>query len=289
MKILEQWETKHQKKIYKGYHYHIQVFLNTVNFEITKATYRDIVSYLRLLRISGTSVYVLKNRLSAIKFYYRCLVDFGYIQVHPCQDLVLKDKVNKTIVTALLYTAKELDSFLERTIGQSKHLQLRNKIIQQILVYQGLTTSELVQLKVTDIDLEKCTITIAKSRLNARVLELNAKQLLPLHNYISVTRIVLLNQQQSAFLLLSKTGKKIPSETLNGMLNSNFDKKFIPKRTRQSVIYHLLRKGNTLAQVQYFAGYKDITTVEQYKNSDIEALKQQILKNHPLNLNALTK
>lgn len=282
MNVVAQWEQEHQKTINKDYKYHINVFLQTANFTISEATYQDIMEYLQTLRKSGASLYVLKNRLAAIKFYYRCLLAHKEIQYHPCKNLTLHDKTTTLQATEVLYSDTELETFLQRSIGTTKPLQLRNTIIQQLLVYQGLTTTELVTLKVTDINLEKCTIYIEENYLQERTLPLQATQLLPLHNYLTTIRKKLVGKQQTTILLLSKTGKALPSETLSAMLNRGFKSKLLPKRIRQSVITNLLKKGNDLRSVQLFAGYRDITTVESYKNKDIEALKNAILQHHPL-------
>ena len=282
MIVLKQWETKHLKKVNRDYQYHIKIFLETAFFTIEQASYNDIIQYLQQLRKTGASVYVLKNRLTAIKFYYHCLLEFEYMDYHPCANLVLKDKLDKQKSIASFYTEEELTIFLKRKISKNPNLQLRNQVLQYLLVYQGLTITELVNLEVMNINLENCTITVKESYLNQRVLSLEAIQLLPLQEYLTTTRKHLLKNNITQLLLVSKNGKKIPAETLSGMLNKGFTKKFIPKRIRQSVIMNLLKRGNDLRSVQLFAGYKDITTVENYKENDIAVLQKAIQTNHPL-------
>ena len=262
MTVIHQWEQKHQKQLSKNYQYHIKTFLASAYFIIEDATYNDIINYLQQLRKLGSSIYILRNRLFAIKFYYNCLQEFEYIRYHPCPNLVLQDKLDKQKSIANFYTAEEFTNFLERKESKKTHLQIRNKIIKQFLVYQGLTITELVNLEVKDIDLENCIISLKESYLNARVLTLEVQQLLILQQYITLIRTQFLKENTSNLLLLSTNGKEIPAETINGMLNRNFTKKFIQKYIRQSVIINLLKKGHDLRAVQIFAGYKEITTVE---------------------------
>ena len=282
MTVIKQWENKYQKQISKNYQYHIKTFLASAYFIIEQANYSDIINYIEQLRKLGSSIYIIKNRLFAIKFYYNCLQEFGYIRYHPCPNLVLQDKLDKQKPIANFYTSEEFTTFLERKESKKIHLDIRNKIIKQFLVFQGITITEIVNLEVQNIDLEKGTITLKESYLNARKLALEASQLLILHNYITGTRSQFLKGNSSNLLLLSTNGKKIPAETINGMLNKGFTKKFMPKRIRQSVIINLLKKGNDLRAVQIFAGYKEITTVENYKQNDIAVLQKAIQTNHPL-------
>lgn len=282
MTVIEQWENKHQKRLSKNYQYHIKVFLASAYFKIEEAAYNDIINYIAQLRKLGSSPYVLRNRLFAIKFYYNCLQEFEYIRYHPCPNLVLQDKLDKQKSIANFYTTEEFTLFLERQDSEKAHLQIRNKIIKQFLVYQGLTITEIVNLEVNNIDLENCTISLKESYLNARILTLEASQILLLQQYITQTRSQFLKERMSDLLILSTNGKEIPAETINGMLNRKFTKKFIPKYIRQSVIINLLKRGNDLREVQLFAGYKEITTVESYKQNDIAVLQKAIQTNHPL-------
>ena len=279
MKYLKQWEIQHQKKICKDYQYHIKLFIDTASFELQSATYTDIIKHLEKYRKTGWSAYSLKNHLSAIKFYYSCLLSLDQMHYHPCKNLLLKDRIDWRIATEILFTAQELESFLNRiTPNTSKILEARTKIVRQLLVYQAITVSELVALTTDVIDLENCEITIK----NSRKLPLDVKQLLPLQGYLTKQRDCLKKKSKTTILILSKNGKPIPSETVNGLVNMHFNKRFTPKRIRQSVLCNLLKNGVDLRKVQLFAGHRSIGTTERYLSSNFKSLRLELEKYHPL-------
>lgn len=278
MEVLKQWEELHHKKVGNTYKHNIKQFISTANFDIQNASYSDIISYISLLRKSGLSSRNLKNHLCAIKFYYNCLLELGYIKHHPCKTLLLQDKTDKRISTETLFTPEELNELLTREDKAIPQLKLRNQIIRQLLVYQGLTVKELMQLTITDIDLENCTLAIK----NSRELELHPKQLLPLQRYLTTDRKKIKNSTKTALLLLSKSGNKILEVTINDAINYKAAKRFTPQKIRQSVIANLLKNGHDLRKVQLFAGHRYISSTEQYITSQFTELRSELEKKHPL-------
>ncbi len=279
MEILTKWETLHHKKIGNTYKHNIKQFIGMANFDIQNASYSDIIGYISLLRKFGLSSRNIKNHLCAIKFYYNCLVQLDYIQHHPCKNLVLQDKTDKSIHTETLFTTEELNGLLERKDKAIPKLKLRNQIIRQLLVYQALTVKELINLRLTHIDLINCTLSIK----NSRTLELHPKQILPLQRYITTDRKGIKNSIETDLLLLSKNGNKIEGVSINDAINYKAKKVFTPQRIRQSVIANLLKKGQDLRKVQLFAGHHYISSTEKYICSQFTELRSELEKKHPLN------
>jgi integrase/recombinase XerD len=279
MGYLKQWQQTYNKQLCKDYIYHIQIFTKEASFTILTATYKDIVAYITIRRKLGDSIYILKNKVASIKKYYQCLIDLEIITDHPCKHLVLKDKQDTRIDLDRLYSGEELASFLARKNIGNKALAIRNQLLRSFLVHQALTVSEIGKLKVSDIDLDTAMISIT----DIRELEVNPKQMLTIYRYIEEYRDDLLKGKQTDILLVSRTGKPLDTEHINYIVNKGFEKRFMPKLIRQSVIYNLLKKGKDLRSVQLFAGHKSILTTEQYRNTNFEELKSQLQLKHPLN------
>lgn len=279
LKILSDWEKRTGKRVGKSYRNSIEQFLRGSVFAINEASYNDILTYLKVLRSRKMSERNIKNHLCAIKFYYNCLLELGEISHHPCRGLYLKDKVDKRIDVVSLYSKEELLLLSKRSfLKSSKFLRLRNKIIVSLLIHQGLSTSELVGLKVSDIDLEEVEIEV----LHSRKLGLVSVQILPLYNYINEVREELRGGKETSILLLSKSGKSLTSLSINSIINYKESVRFIPRKVRQSVIYHLLKSGKSLVEVQQFAGHRYISSTEVYQSGDLVDLQNAIEKYHPL-------
>ncbi|OEK08208.1 hypothetical protein A8C32_01720 [Flavivirga aquatica] len=278
MEHLKHWEIKYKTYIGKTYKTYIKQFIETANFNIQKATYSDIIKHIETLRKTIHHPKIITNKLLAIKKYYSCLLDLGILETHPCYNLKLIDKVDRSLAIETFFSDSELEYFLKRDLPSLPKLKLRNKIIRQLLVYQALSVSELVNLKVENINLESCKITIE----NSRTLHLESPQLLPLNTYLTKDRKVLKQNKATDILLLTKNGNKIDQTRLSETINYKTKKRFTPRILRQSVIYNLLKNGNDLRQVQLFAGHKYISSTEKYLSNNLTELRHELEKKHPL-------
>ena len=155
-----------------------------------------------------------------------------------------------------------------------------------MLIYQGLATGELARIALKDINTETGEIYIkASSKLNSRTLKLKPKQVLPIYRYINEIRPKLV-KTQTENLIINKLGNAETGEQISYLV-STFkhlfpDRNLNPQTIRQSVITNLLKAGNDLRVVQVFAGHKYPSATEQYKQEDVEKLKKQVEKYHPL-------
>ena len=276
---LNDWEKLNSRRIGASYKSSIKRFINQSHFDILRASYGDILSYLEELRRKDISIRNLQNQLCSIKFYYDCLLQLGKIDHHPCRGLYLKDKVDKRIDVVSLYSEEELILLANRSFSYSSDvMKLRNKLIVSLLIHQGLKTSELVSLQIGDLDLEEGILNVR----NKRKLNLESVQILPFYKYLKEAREQLKAGKETDILLLSKSGKKIDSSTISSIINYKEKVKFIPRKVRQSVIYHLLKSGISLVKVQQFAGHRYISSTEVYQSGDLSDLQNAIEKYHPL-------
>jgi integrase/recombinase XerD len=263
----------------------IKVYLNTVKRPKT-AKYKDILKYIGYLRQDNKSpenIYVI---IQSIKKYYNWLNHSGQREDHPCKDLKLRDRKHREINLQDLFSTKELELLMNRNERYSK-LKTRNKVIISLLIYQGLTTGELTNLSIKDIDLLKGTIYIKPTnRTNSRTIALKPTQIMLFYEYLTETRQKLLTTETDK-LIINQRGKPETGEGIN-YLTSTF-KKLFPNRNlnpitiRQSVIANLLKQGKELRAVQAFAGHKYPSTTEQYRQTGLEELRSAMEKYHPLN------
>lgn len=268
--------------------YTISQFTNyTQNAET--ATYQDILIYITYLRKKGQHPKTIRNNLFAIKIYYRYLISIGKRNDHPCQNLYLQDKINRSIDVENLYTKKQLEEFLETVRTKKKYLFLRDKVIVSLLVYQALTVLEISQLNIDDANLEEGIIFIKGNVKNkSRTLNLQSNQIMLLHKYILEDRQYLLKWKNKPLnepaLVLSEIGSRIQQHAISRQINYHRKKheRMTPMKIRQSVIAHLLKSGNDLRIVQVFAGHRRAASTEEYKQTGLEELKNAINKHHPL-------
>ncbi|MGD1843400.1 MAG: tyrosine-type recombinase/integrase [Thermonemataceae bacterium] len=276
---------KHAPSTVKRYLREIELFISSLETLLQNpvtANYNQIMVYLGELRHTQSNI---TPCLCAIKKYYSYLVAQGIRKDNPAQAIKLRDHRNRDIQLQDLFTPQELALLLERK-ERYPLLKNRNQLILSLLIYQALTNGDIINLTLDDLDLAEGKIHIKAARkTNARTLLLQPKQVYLLMNYLQTDRPQLLKEQTSQLIISSRghaeTGEGISYlvETCKGFFPN---RKLNAKTIRQSVITNLLKSGKDLRLVQAFAGHKYPSSTEKYKQSHLEALKNQVLKYHPL-------
>lgn len=112
-----------------------------------------------------------------------------------------------------------MESLLDIKEERYRYLGNRNKAMIGVLIYQGVTSKELIELKIEDIDLDSGTITIKGQRKNAnRTLALKTNQIIILMRYIEQDRPMLVKSKTNK-LFIGKTGTPFSVDALHGFIN----------------------------------------------------------------------
>jgi site-specific recombinase XerD len=276
---------QHSPKTVRTYLYYVDAFL--VRFpNALELQYLDIINYINEKQTQykgSTSVTVI---LMSVKRYYDYLFYVGKRDDHPCQRLNLKQQGRVGIQFQDLFSTAELRTLMNRE-NRFAALDLKNKATISLLICQGLTIAELVNLNAEDIDLDLCTIYIRKSyRTERRTLELENTQVRLIEKYLTECRPKL-NKNNSQKLLINIRGAKETIEGVQGMLKplqALFPDRSLNALTiRQSVIANWLNeKKLPLEDVQILAGHRWPSSTERYIRLDLSEQRKLINKFHPL-------
>ena len=284
MELQDYLNKRHTKGTADRYLRDIQIY-QKANPNHKTATYSDIMDYIGKLREQYKNPQSVRTILYSLKKYYSFLVYVKERKDHPCKFINLKDKQNRNIQLQDLFTTDELEQLLERK-ERYINLKTKNQVVLSLLIYQGLTTGELTRIELKDLDLEKAEIYIkSSSKLNSRTLKLKSKQILIFHKYITEVRPKII-KRESNILIINKLGNPETGEQISYLV-STFkhlfsDRNLNPKTIRQSVITNLLKAGNDLRIIQVFSGHKYPSATEKYKQTNVEELKKEVQKYHPL-------
>lgn len=171
-------------------------------------------------------------------------------------------------------TETEIISKIEE-IPLSRFENIRNKLILELLYGSGLRVSELVNLKVNDIT-EKDIIKVEGKGRKQRFVPISseAKKILPL--YLEERKKI---NPKTDHLITNKKGKKITRQGI-WLILKNYG--FYPHILRHSFATHLVQRGMNIRNVQVILGHSNLSTTEIYTKISPNALKETILKSHPL-------
>jgi site-specific recombinase XerD len=236
------------------------------------ADFKGISNYLFQMKEKCNKGFSANMVLSAIKKYYDYLIYSKKIMVNPIKQLSIKScRIN--IIGSDLFSPAELDLLLNRE--ERYHLlKLRNQVIVSLLIFQGLSSIEICNIKIKDIQLDLGRIRVRGNCLIIRrILELKPAQTNLLQQYMMESRKEL-NRFELDNLLLCKTGKPLTVDEINYLLETfKFifpNKNLNPKKIRQSVIYNWLNFYEIpLEDTQLLAGHKRISATLRYLKPNI--------------------
>jgi len=235
--------------------------------------------------------------LIAINHYYKSL-DLG---INPASGMRLRGMDRNFKNYFVEYETLEQLYKLYGTIDNAKR---RNKVMLGLMIYQGVTSGELHQLKPSHIDLNETKILIPGSKnSNRRILKLEANQLLELQAYVKEIRPQMLADIESEKvkeqpgrkpkqidpkiyeqLFFSRGGGANVKSSLHNMFRAI--QKVYPKITstkviRSTVISHWLRHYD-VRKVQYMSGHRYVSSTERYNAFNLQDLEESLNNYHPL-------
>jgi integrase/recombinase XerD len=241
---------------------------------------KDLLNYMAYMQNNGARESLQRTTLTAMRHYFNYLLEQDEINFNPASRLFVKPSI-RTVAHAPL-TIEQLQRLYENyQIHTAKCLI--HKVTVGLLVYQGLSTSEITQLKVKDLRLNEGKIIVVPSyRTNERTLKLEGNQIGYLQRYLKE-----FNPTDYLFPTIRATIK-------NERLTSNYFfglckklKNIVPTlqnapHIRQSVIAHWTKQYD-IRIVQYMAGHKWISSTQRYDLVSLETLQAEIDQLHPLN------
>lgn len=269
----------------------IQNFIKWCNRNNTTAIeidYKKCLKYIKYLTRKGKKKKTINHKLWSIKIYFHYLIDEACRVDNPIKDTTIKGvqrSINYNLLEAEeledLYYSFETDKYQEE---YHKYTLKRAKVIIGLMVYQGLNTSDLGNLKIEHSQLNKGKIYVpSRRRSNARELELKPWQIMEFMEYANEVRPTIQNKLQNHSEQLFPTNARFSAiiYELNKKLKKYNQKVASIKQIRASVITLWLGQYN-LRKVQYLAGHRYISSTERYLQGDLENLHEIVNNFHPI-------
>lgn len=267
-------------------------------------TFKDISAYFSGLtdqyrREDGRVTGSVSRILSSLKWLYAYLIASGIRDEYPFpQSYRILGTRKRGINTQHLFTTGDLEHLLTYAREEPLRyptLRYRNLVTLGFLVYQALTSDELLSLPLDAVDLENGTVTIKGTKsTNGRILSLHASQYMILHHYLAESRPRLLklspeDARMYPLLIISARGMQ---ETASGL--ACFLRRYRPlfpgkhitaEHIRMSVIWQWLNVyKKPLHDVQVWAGHKWPSSTEQYVSAIDMEDPEAINGWHPMEL-----
>ncbi len=167
-------------------------------------------------------------------------------------------------------------------------LPLRDKTIFELIYATGVRCSELVGIKLNDINFEEKVIKVMGKGRKERLVLFGSKADASLQNYLQNERPGLVRTKSEQHLFLNCNGGPLTQRSVQRIFEMfrkclKVDRKLSPHKIRHSFATHLLNQGVDLRIIQELLGHKTITTTEIYTHVSNQHLAQMCNEKHPLN------
>jgi integrase/recombinase XerD len=232
------------------------------------------ISFLFQRKMRSSSV---NRKISSIKSFYIFLVKRNFLKNSPLNDLVTP-KQEKYLPESM--SEAEVDKLLNSPDVANK-IENRDKAMIEMLYATGMRISELVNLKITDVDMKRCVVKVFGKGSKERLVPFGEKALDSLRSYLNERE-----QSSSKEIFLSNRGKKMTrvafwQRVKVYLIRENLKNSISPHTLRHAFATHLLNRGADLRSVQLLLGHSDLSTTQIYTHIAKQRLSDVLKKHHP--------
>lgn len=249
--------------------------MNNIN-SFKKVDYSLVRKYLVFLYEKKYKNTTICRHISSLRSFYKYLLGNKLINENP-MELISLPKKEQRLPNFLYYN--DLEKLLE-TPDQATSIGLRDKLIFEILYSTGVRVSELVNIKVKDIDFENKSIRIFGKGKKERIVLFGDQALKIINIYLDQRGF------SSEYLILNNRGNKITTRGVDliihkNSLKSGLKNKITPHTMRHTFATHMLNDGANLLTVQELLGHENLKTTQVYTHVSNERLRNVYLNAHP--------
>ena len=246
-----------------------------------QAAQKDVESYTRFLSAKGKSAATVTRSLASLKSFYSYLIAEGRVSVNPARGLA-PAKVERKLPHIL--TSKEVELFLEQP-DASDAKGCRDRAMLELLYATGIRVTELISLKVSDLNLPLEYIHCG-SEAKSRIIPIGAQAKASLHKYMERVREHMISVPEEEALFVNCNGKPMTRQGFWKIIKSyarraGIEEDITPHILRHSFAAHLIENGADLRSVQEMLGHSDISTTQIYTKLTNQKLKNVYAKTHP--------
>ena len=249
---------------------------------ISEADTAVILKYLIILKNQNLGPKSRARHLVSIRGFYRFLLQEKFISSDPSRLIELPKSGLKLPEVLSIDEVKQLLSSIDNTTPSGA----RNAAMVELLYAAGLRVSELITLKIQDVNLEACFVRIFGKGSKERIVPIGLFAREKIDSYIKTGRPHLLKNDTSQYLFVARAGKPMSRQGFWKLLKkyalmAGISKKITPHSLRHSFASHLLEGGADLRAVQVMLGHVDISTTQIYTHVARDQLKKMHEKFHP--------
>jgi len=242
----------------------------------------DLADFMGTLRSQGLAARSVARAVHAIHGLYRFAVREGRREDDPMENL----KAPRAFKALPRYlTGPQVEALLAAPDTKTP-LGLRDRAMLEVLYATGLRVSELIGLRISDLDMQVGIVTCFGKGSKERLVPLGEIALAWVRRYLAEARCFMTGPRSGPVLFLSQRGGRFSRMGVWGIVRrhavtAGVERTLTPHVLRHSFATHLLEGGADLRAVQAMLGHADISTTQIYTHVTRERLRQVYDKFHP--------
>ena len=250
-------------------------------FDPAKVNRTNVMAYVYELQKQQKAGTTVSRNIASIRSFFQFLQRKGIVTENPAADLELP-KVEKKVPEILSLDKVEL--LLEQPNGEEDK-EIRDKAMLELLYATGIRVTELISLRVEDINLPLEYIRCG-SDTKSRIIPIGAQAKASLRRYLDKVRENMVLRPDEEVLFVNCNGKPMTRQGFWKIIKAyakkaGIEEDITPHMLRHSFAAHLIENGADLRSVQEMLGHSDISTTQIYTKLTNQKLKNVYAKTHP--------
>ena len=249
--------------------------------DVKKITGEYLNSYVLYLEKSKFATATISRNIASIKAFFHFLCEEGICNEDVSAGLKAP-KIEKKIPEIL--STDEVVRLLEQPCGDTPK-EIRDRAMLELLYATGIRVTELITLKVSDVNLQVGYI-LCRDAHKERVIPFGNAAKTALTQYMDTVRANMLQDEDTGILFVNCSGKPMSRQGFWKLVKyyakkANITSDITPHTLRHSFAAHLVENGADLRSVQEMLGHSDISTTQIYANMNHSRIREVYAKAHP--------
>lgn len=255
------------------------------NHSLTSATevrHSHIRSWVVALLQQNLSLRSIRRKLSTLRAYFRFLFKHGLIAENPMLKIVMP-KIGKRLPQYA--QASEIKQLLDHLTWSDSYSDQRNRLIIHLFYHTGMRRSELIQLKITDIDFHNRSLKVLGKGNKERLIPFGAELAALIQSYL-ILRKATFTEITHPQLLLTDKGAPLYPKLVYNIVNRYLSlvttiEQRSPHVLRHSFATHLADNGADLNAIKELLGHTNLAATQIYTHPSAERLRRVYEQAHP--------